>query len=78
MEELLTPKEVSRLLKVSKPWPYVMVKRGLLPCYKMGKVIRFKKADIEVFLKMWPNGTHAANAKARIEEPRASRLSASL
>jgi len=49
-EELISPKELSRLLKVSKPWPYIMVKRGLLPCYKMGKVIRFKWSDIEAYL----------------------------
>jgi len=28
-----------------------MVKRGLLPCYKMGKVIRFKQSDVEAFLE---------------------------
>lgn len=51
LEELLGPKELSRLLKVSKPWPYIMVKRGLLPCYKMGKVIRFRWSDIEAYLE---------------------------
>jgi len=51
MEELISPKELSRLLRVSKPWPYIMVKGGLLPCYKMGKVIRFKWSDIEAFLE---------------------------
>jgi excisionase family DNA binding protein len=51
VEELLSPKELSRLLKVSKPWPYIMVKRRLLPYYKMGKVIRFKWSDIEVYLE---------------------------
>jgi excisionase family DNA binding protein len=51
LEELLSPKEISRLLKVSKPWPYIMVKRGLLPCYKMGKVIRFRWSDIEAYLE---------------------------
>ncbi len=51
MEELLSPKEVSKLLKVSKPWPYIMVKRGLIPYYKMGKVIRFRSSDIEAFLE---------------------------
>jgi excisionase family DNA binding protein len=51
LEELLSPKELSRLLKVSKPWPYIMVKRGLLPCFKMGKVIRFKWSDIEAYLE---------------------------
>jgi excisionase family DNA binding protein len=51
MEELLSPKELSMLLKVSKPWPYVMVKRGLLPYYRMGKAIRFRRSDIEAFLE---------------------------
>ncbi len=51
MEELLSPKELSKLLKVSKPYPYLMIKRGLLPYYKMGKVIRFKRSDIEAYLE---------------------------
>lgn len=51
MEELLSPKELCKYLKVSKPWPYIMVKRGLLPCYKMGKVIRFRWSDIEAYLE---------------------------
>lgn len=51
LEELISPKELSRLLKVSKPWPYIMVKRGLLPCYKMEKVIRFRWSDIEAYLE---------------------------
>jgi excisionase family DNA binding protein len=51
MEALISPKELSRLLKVSLPWPYIMVKRGQLPHYKMGKVIRFKWSDIENYLE---------------------------
>jgi excisionase family DNA binding protein len=51
MEELISPKELCRLLKVSRPWPYVMVKRGLLPHYKIGKVVRFRRSDIEAFLE---------------------------
>ena len=51
MEDLISPKELSRLLKVSKLWPYIMVKRGLLPYYKMGKVIRFKVYDVEAYLE---------------------------
>jgi len=51
VEELLSPKELSRLLKVSRPWPYIMVKRGLLPYYKLGKAIRFRWSDIEAYLE---------------------------
>ena len=51
LEELFSPREISKLLKVSKPWPYLMAKRGLLPYYKMGKVIRFRRADVEAFVE---------------------------
>jgi excisionase family DNA binding protein len=51
MEELISPRELSKLLKVSKPYPYILVKRGLLPDYKMGKVIRFRWSDIEAYLE---------------------------
>jgi excisionase family DNA binding protein len=51
LKELVSPRELTKLLKVSKPWPYIMVKRGLLPCYKMGKVIRFRFSDIEAYLE---------------------------
>jgi excisionase family DNA binding protein len=55
LEELISPKELSKLLKVSKPWPYIMVERGLLPYYKMGEkgkrgIIRFRMSDIETYL----------------------------
>ena len=51
MEELISPKELSKLLKVSKTWPYKMAKRGRLPCYRLEGVIRFKRVDIEAFLE---------------------------
>jgi excisionase family DNA binding protein len=51
LEELISPKELSKLLKVSKPWPYIMVKRGVLPCYKMGGLVRFKRSDVEAYLE---------------------------
>ncbi len=50
MDELISPKELSKLLKVSKPWPYLMAKKGILPCYKLGTAVRFKRSDIEDYL----------------------------
>ena len=51
MEELISPEESSKLLKVSKTWPYKMAKRGRLPCYRLEGVIRFKRVDIEAYLE---------------------------
>ncbi len=51
-DEILSPREVSRLFKVSRPWPYVQASRGLLPYHKMGKVIRFKLSDIQEFFEL--------------------------
>lgn len=51
VEELISPKELSKMLKVSKPWPYIMIKRGVIPHYKLGKTIRFKQRDIEAYLE---------------------------
>lgn len=51
MEELVTPKELCKLFKVSKMWPYRVAKKGLIPCYRMGDLIRFRRSDIEEFLQ---------------------------
>jgi excisionase family DNA binding protein len=39
------------MLKMSKPWPYRIAKRGLLPYYKIETAVRFKKSDIKAFLE---------------------------
>lgn len=51
MEELISPKELCKLLKVSETWPYKMIQRGRLPYYKIGGVVRFRRRDIESFLE---------------------------
>lgn len=50
-ERLLSAKDLSEFLRVSKPFPYLLVKRGLIPYYKIGKAIRFKLSDIEAYLE---------------------------
>jgi len=57
MEELVTAKELCKLFKVSKMWPYRMARKGVIPCYRMGDLVRFKKSDIEDYL-----------AKSRVEK----------
>jgi len=51
-DEILSPRELSKLWKLSRSWPYTAVKRGLFPHYKLGgKTLRFKRSDIEKFFE---------------------------
>jgi excisionase family DNA binding protein len=53
LEELISPKELCKLLKVSETWPYKMIQRRRLPYYKIEGVVRFRRSDIEAFLEVW-------------------------
>lgn len=50
-DEFLSPAEFSKLLKASRPYPYLLVSRGLISYYKIGKLIRFKLIDVQEFLE---------------------------
>jgi excisionase family DNA binding protein len=52
LEELISPKELCKLLKVSETWPYKMIQRRRLPYYKIEGVVRFRRSDIEAFLEV--------------------------
>lgn len=46
-EEYLTRKELSQILKVTLPTIHDWSKKGILKPYRIGKLIRFKKSDLE-------------------------------
>ena len=51
IEELLTPQELSRYLKVSKNKVYQLVRQGSMPAYVIGGNLRFNKDQIEIWLR---------------------------
>ena len=51
MEELVSVKELCKQLKVSRVWLYRAAKKGLIPCYRMGDLVRFRQRDIDAFLE---------------------------
>ncbi len=67
MAEWVTPTELAKELKVSKPLPYQWAKQKLLRHYKFeiegeeneegeiikGKIIRFKREDVDAFIEKW-------------------------
>jgi excisionase family DNA binding protein len=52
-ERLLTPKEVAELLAVSVPWvlDHASRRRPLLPSVKLGKAVRFRREEVEGFIR---------------------------
>ena len=50
-KEFLTVKEVAELLRVKPLTVYRMVKDGRLYGYSIGRNLRFKRQDIDVFLE---------------------------
>lgn len=53
MDELLTMREVTEYLKVSRMAVYSWMKTGKLKGYKVGRSVRFKRSDVEAFIKEW-------------------------
>lgn len=53
MDEFLTMQEVMNYLKVSRTAIYSWLNEGKLKAYKVGRSVRFKKSDIEAFIKEW-------------------------
>jgi len=42
-------KDVARYLKVSRSWVYHHAERGLLPCLRIGALLRFEPAKVQEF-----------------------------
>lgn len=45
-EGLLTIEEVSVLLNVPRSWLYERTRRNEIPCFKIGKYLRFRREEI--------------------------------
>jgi len=50
-EELLTPDELCKKLKVGKPWIYRQTRATAIPRVKCGKYLRFRLSDVLNFLE---------------------------
>lgn len=49
--KLLTVDEVSEILKLHPQTVYFMTRKGQLPFLKIGRVIRFDKLELELWIK---------------------------
>ena len=51
MNDLLTVHEVLALMRISRPTLRSWRKSGVLPFVKIGKIIRFKRNDVQLLLQ---------------------------
>jgi excisionase family DNA binding protein len=52
--DILTPTELARRLKVKKPWVYEKMRSTCanpLPCYRVGRYLRFNWIDVSSWLE---------------------------
>ena len=50
-EQLITPKELAALLRVSKVLVYRMVERREIAFYRLPRGLRFRRADVDEFIR---------------------------
>lgn len=67
-EQILTPEEVAALLRVSESWVYEKSRRRCrdpLPCFRIGRYIRFSRAAVMKWLESTATGNGAGKTKRR-------------
>ena len=47
LEQLLTPRDVAKALKVSEPCVYAWAQRGVLPSVRVGRAVRFRLSALQ-------------------------------
>lgn len=60
MEQLLTPRDVARILSVSEPTVRGLAKRGEIPCIKLGNLYRFSQAAL---VRYFEDAGHGMNRR---------------
>jgi excisionase family DNA binding protein len=49
-EQMMTPRDVAKLLNVSLRMVYIWLARKDIPSIKIGRVVRIRKSELEAFL----------------------------
>ena len=50
-DELWDANDVARYLRVSRSWVYYRAEAGLLPCLRVGGLVRFEPATVRAFAR---------------------------
>jgi len=53
-EDVMTATEVAEMLSLPKSTVYELARRGVLPCSRLGRAVRFLREDVEERLRSGP------------------------
>ena len=60
--QIMTPKEAAKYLGLHLVTVYRLIKKGALPCFRVGGQWRFKKDLLDAWIADNTNGNHKENA----------------
>ena len=58
-DRYLTPEEVAALLRLSRSGVYALAHKGAIPCVRIGRAVRFLRADLDAALRAASRGQEA-------------------
>lgn len=64
-DEILTVKELADYLKIAEKTAYRFVAEGKIPAFKVGSAWRFKKDDIDTWIKRQSEGNTTKKGKKK-------------
>ena len=63
-------KEIAAYLGVRESHLYVLVETKQIPCYRVGRLLRFKKQDVDSWMEVHKQGGNEAGEPSRCRAPR--------
>ncbi len=54
MEQLLTGEDVAEMLKISRSYAYILMKRGDIPTVRIGSAVRVRIEDLDAYIREMP------------------------
>ncbi len=62
--EFYTVKQLASALQITEMTVYRLVRRGELPCHSIGRAMRFRRSDVEGFLRKCREASREGHARA--------------
>ncbi len=63
-DEIMTVKELAEYLKIAEKTAYRFASEGKVPCFKVGSAWRFKKSEVDGWIKQQSEGRISSKSES--------------